>query len=73
MRFQRIHKENTLPLLRGTSVLVTADIDKDQIVDVFFLPQTWPVRSPKAFCHKAELNERRNYKLWKRVEAVLFL
>lgn len=55
-------------LLSGTSVLVTADTDKGEIVDVFFASD-FTNKVSQAFCRKAGFKERRNYKLWKRIEA----
>lgn len=48
-------------LLSGTRVLVTADTDKGETVGVF--ASDFTIKVSQAFCHKAGLKERRNYKL----------
>lgn len=68
---KRLHKENMVLLLSGTNVLVTADTDKGEIVDVFF-GSDFTNKVSQAFCHKARFKERRNYKLGKRIEAGIF-
>lgn len=55
-------------LLSRTGVLVTADTGKGEMVDVVFASD-FTNKVSQAFCHKVEFKERRNYKLWKRIEA----